>query len=322
MCLVGPAGCGKSSFAAQFPFPEAVIDPRDEGLIDLIYEQQISMKLEQVHKSKDYDAYHSNLAMAVQGKARTIICESVTGIQAMCYQASSKNDYDNDLSHKKFLNYQNGPITAAEKYFQKLLDLMLKAQNLGKHVILIGHTVPKQQANLEGDDYLAMLLGADKQMTLKIKEQVALPNDGCSLMRIQSIRQRTEWEFRVSSFSQLLLKELTLNSAPKPTETRRQPTEKQADEEIEKIKKVADIFSTVVSNLISQAVNGLYKTDVAPAYNLHMCRLNCALSVVTCDRLDGIEGTKLKEAATKYLLQEWNVDDVVNSLGDEVEEDL
>lgn len=169
MCLVGPAGCGKSSFAAQFPSPEAIIDPRDEGLIDLIYEQQISMKLEQVHKSKDYEEYKNNLSFAVQGKARTIICESITGIQAMCYQASSKNDYDNDLSHKKFLNYQNGPITAAEKYFQVLLDMMLKAQNLGKHVILIGHTVPKQQANLEGDDYLAMLLGADKQMTLKIK---------------------------------------------------------------------------------------------------------------------------------------------------------
>lgn len=169
MCLVGPAGCGKSSFAAQFPSPEAIIDPRDEGLIDLIYEQQISMKLEQVHKSANFEEYKSNLSMAVQGRSKTIICESITGIQAMCYQSSSKNDYDNDLSHKKFLNYQNGPITAAEKYFQVLLDLMLKAQNLGKHVILIGHTVPKQTANLEGDDYLSMLLGADKQMTLKIK---------------------------------------------------------------------------------------------------------------------------------------------------------
>lgn len=167
-CLVGEAGCGKSSFATQWPSPEAIVDPRDEGLIDLIYEGLIPMKIEQVHRSANYLQYFNNLKASVAGSAKTLICESITGIQAMCYAHASHIDYDNDLSHKKFLNYQNGPITAAEKYFQALLDLMLVAQNKGKHVLLIGHIVNKTKPNLEGEDYLSMLLGADKQMTLKI----------------------------------------------------------------------------------------------------------------------------------------------------------
>lgn len=168
-CLVGPAGCGKSSFAAQWPSPEAIIDPRDEGLIDLIYEKQIDLPINKVFKSTSFASYRNNLSASVDGPCKTIICESITGIQAMCYGITSKDDYDNDLSHKKFLNYQNGPITSAEKYFQVLLDLVLKAQNKGKHVWLIGHTVPKTVPNIEGEDFLATVLGADKQMTLRIK---------------------------------------------------------------------------------------------------------------------------------------------------------
>lgn len=203
-CLVGPAGCGKSSFAAQWPGVEAVIDPRDEGLIDLIYEQQVPLTLDQVHRSDTYDKYRNNLSAAVAGKARTIVCESITGLQAMCYAEASKKDYDNDLSHKKFLNYQNGPITAAEKYFQVLLDLMLKAQNLGKHVWLIGHTVHKTAANLEGEDYLTMLLGADKQLTLKIKstfmnifviaQELVPPEEGFKKGQVKAGTHRT-WLF-------------------------------------------------------------------------------------------------------------------------------
>ena len=46
---------------------------------------------------------------------------------------------------------------------------MLRLQNVGKHVLFIGHTVVNAEKNLEGEDFMAQLLGADKQMTLRIR---------------------------------------------------------------------------------------------------------------------------------------------------------
>ena len=169
ICLLGPAGYGKSSLAAEFPAPEAIIDPRDEGLIDLIYEGLIPMKLQDVHKSTSFTSYKNNLQASLSTPSKTVICESLTGIQALCQDEASAKDYEGDRSTSKFYNYQAGPRTAADKYFQQLLDLMLKLQNIGKHVILVGHTVANIEKNQEGEDYLATFIGADKQTTARIK---------------------------------------------------------------------------------------------------------------------------------------------------------
>lgn len=169
ICLVGPAGTGKSSLAAEFPSPEAIIDPRDEGMVDLAHEGLISIPLERIHKSTSFLKYRSNLEASLASSSKTIICESITGIQALCHDEACKMDYEGDRSTSKFYNYQAGPRTAADKYFQQLLDLMLKAQNLGKHVILIGHTVANMEKNQEGEDYLATFINADKQVTSRIR---------------------------------------------------------------------------------------------------------------------------------------------------------
>ena len=97
-CIVGPPGSGKSSLAAQFPSPEAVIDPRDEGLIDLIYEGLVPIKLDDVHKSTSFGSYKTNLAACEHSPSRTVVCEGIIGVQALCHDEASKKDYESDRS--------------------------------------------------------------------------------------------------------------------------------------------------------------------------------------------------------------------------------
>ena len=167
-CLVGPPGCGKSSFVAQWPSPEAIIDPRDQGLVDLAYEGLISLPLSKIHTATDFDSYKNNLSVAVAGQSKTLILESITGIQALCHDAVAIADFEGKQD-AKFLSYQTGPISAADRYFQQLLDLMLKAQALGKHVWLIGHTKIGTVKNVTGEDYMGTIMGCTGAMALRIQ---------------------------------------------------------------------------------------------------------------------------------------------------------
>lgn len=107
-----------------------------------------------------------------------------------------------------------------------------------------------------------------------------------------------------------------MSSVPKPTETSVPLTVEPDSDEIKDIKTVLMAVEHAVSHWLFNYFNGLSKkVDPRPSYDLHMCRLNCALAVVTNDALRA-RGDKLFIAAEKYLLQEWSVDDDINSLGD------
>ncbi len=165
--LAGPPGTGKSSWAAQWPSPEAIIDPRDEGMIDLIYEGLVDMPLSSVFKSINYNSYLGNLQAAVTSPSKTVICESITGMQALCEDICLTETYQNDGF--KFNHFQSGPIFAANHYFQKLLDVMIRLQNVGKHVILIGHTKPGTIKNFMGEDYAGIIMGCTGATALRIQ---------------------------------------------------------------------------------------------------------------------------------------------------------
>lgn len=167
--ICGAPGVGKTSWAAQWPSPEAIIDFRDQGTIDLVDEGLIPLKMENIHVAESYGRYVNNLQAAIDGPCKTIICESITGIQALCHDECSKNDHDGDMSPKSFQNFQAGPIAAADRYFQKILDKMLAAQGRGKHVILVGHTKPTTKKNILGDDFMGTVLGCTNQMALRIE---------------------------------------------------------------------------------------------------------------------------------------------------------
>lgn len=171
LCLLAPPGMGKSSFGAEWPAPHFVIDPRDEGIIDLIYEGAVNLSMASVHQCSDYTGYKSNLHNCINNPAcKTIVCESVGGIMDLCWAACSTEQFDGDLSKKKFLNFQDGPTIADQRYFAPLCDLMQMAQRRGKHVILMGHIKTKQKPNVAGEDWLESTLAADKYMTARVEK--------------------------------------------------------------------------------------------------------------------------------------------------------
>jgi hypothetical protein len=168
--ILGRPGSGKSTFASYWPDPVAVIDYRDQGLLDLASEGLLApgLTIDRISVCDHFEKYLASLQAAVAGPRKTIICESIIGIQSLCESYTSTKDFEGDRSDRRFLNYQAGPRTAANFYMQQLLDCMLQAQNKGKHVLLIGHVATGMEKNILGNDFLAGRLSASKAMTERI----------------------------------------------------------------------------------------------------------------------------------------------------------
>lgn len=169
--LIGQPGMGKSSFCAEWPGVRFCIDPRDEGIINLLYEGLLpkTVQLDHILRCVDYTGYKNNLTKLINDpNCRTIVCESVIGIQNLCWDHCSRTDHGGDTGPRSFLNFQAGPIQADYKYFKELTDMMQQAQNMGKHVILTGHTESKEKENVEGEDWLQATLAADKRFAKRI----------------------------------------------------------------------------------------------------------------------------------------------------------
>lgn len=169
LAVIGEPGTGKSSFADQWPACRFVIDPRDEGIVDLCYEGLTKTSLESIYRSTDYTTYKNNIIKATNDlSCKTIVCESVDGIQDLCMDHCSRTDHGGDTGPTSFRNYQAGPIQADAKYFKDLVDLMQAAQNRGKHVILVGHIKTKPKPNPGGADWLRDTLSCDDRFAARI----------------------------------------------------------------------------------------------------------------------------------------------------------
>lgn len=198
--FLGAPGVGKSSLAAQFPSPEVVCDARDQGMLDLASEGLLPFGPDKVNVCDSYDKYVQTLEAVVAGSCQTVICESILGIQHLCHQLTSKKDYEDDYSGKKFYNYQNGPRTAAERYFQVIIDLLLKAQNKGKHGILVGHLSPKTEETRKGHTVLIDKIMSSTATMERI--QVSFTNIFCFITeaRLENVRGNVN---RANGFTRL-----------------------------------------------------------------------------------------------------------------------
>lgn len=151
--LISQPGMGKSSMLSQFPNCRFIVDYRDQGILDLIDYGAVPLPRKNVVVCGDFASYHKALAESVDGNWQTIVCESLVGIQAICEDLCLLKDYDSKLN--TFNNFSNGTRAAANTYFQALLDLMLKGQNLGKNMFLTGHSKVGTGKNISGEDWVS-----------------------------------------------------------------------------------------------------------------------------------------------------------------------
>lgn len=148
----GPPGVGKTDFAGHFPNAGFVIDPQEDGILDLV---EFGKTPEPVF-IEEVDNFLALLDLCEQIATRdceTVVFDSLTGFEKICFQHHCRENFDDDWSVKGFYSFQQGPKNAAKTDWPRFLDALEIIRANGKNVILIAHAQVKTFNNPEGADY-------------------------------------------------------------------------------------------------------------------------------------------------------------------------
>jgi hypothetical protein len=156
MVLYGPSGVGKSSFGAEFQNDGGVgfiCDPQEKGIYDLIKFRQCPIP--QIIEVPE--TWKGILKMtdkfAVRRDIKTVVYDSLTGLQQLCYKSHCKEYFQDDWSKEGFYAFQQGPKNAAQRDWPELIQALEVLRESGKQVILIGHSQIKPFKNPDGEDF-------------------------------------------------------------------------------------------------------------------------------------------------------------------------
>ena len=152
----GPSGIGKTSLAANFPKVAFVHDPQETGIEDLVEFGQVPPPHEilQIDTWKTLLETVDAVAMGKKAKgAETLVIDSLTGVEKLCFHHHCRENFDSDWSSKGFFAYMQGPKNAAKTDWPELLDLLEACRGNGINVFLVAHSVVKPYNNPEGHDY-------------------------------------------------------------------------------------------------------------------------------------------------------------------------
>jgi len=155
LLLYGPSGVGKTSFCAQFPNPGFIIDPQEEGIrtlteFNLVPEPAF---IEQADSFEDALSLCGSVAKGTNYHCQTLIIDSLTGFEKLCFIHHCEEHFDGDWSTEGFYSYQKGPKQAAKVDWPRLIDGLEDVRAAGINVIVIGHSRTKPYNNPEGPDY-------------------------------------------------------------------------------------------------------------------------------------------------------------------------
>lgn len=151
----GLPGVGKTEFGAAFPNPYFIIDPNETGINDLVNYGRVHKPLgvQEVssfgHLLRVGEAVSTLLKLGV----KTLIYDSMTGMENLCFQSHCAEHFDNDWSDRGFFAYQRGPKNAANTDWVEFIETLNTIMAEGISVILIAHTESKVYSNPTGPDH-------------------------------------------------------------------------------------------------------------------------------------------------------------------------
>lgn len=179
----GVGGVGKTSWAAHAPKPVFLIDDQELGIFDLMSSGQIDFEAQVLPKAGSWTQMMDMLDEVENSGAslgyETLILDSSTGFEYLCFKHHCDEAFDGDWSRRGFFNYMQGPKNAAKTIWPEFLRKLLAIRANGMNVILIAHSQIKNFSNPEGPDYERWIPYLDKEtwaITFRVMENVLFMN--------------------------------------------------------------------------------------------------------------------------------------------------
>ncbi len=142
-CIIyAQSGLGKSSFAAAFPKPYFFVDPNDTGILELYEEKQVKKPVGvcEVVSFKELENIEERLDEMKELGVETVVLDSLTGMEYLCFSQMCDDDYNGDWSKEGFMSFHQGPVSAAKSLWPKFLMALNTFIHNDINVVLIAHS--------------------------------------------------------------------------------------------------------------------------------------------------------------------------------------
>lgn len=164
LVIYGPPGVGKTEFAAHFPNPSFLIDPREEGIYDLLDFRKCPKPVG-VHTATTWEEAKDKIDEVIgEEKTSTLILDSLSGFENLCFIDHCDKYFEGDWTKEGFFAFQQGPKNAAKIDWPAFLAKLDEARAAMINVILIGHSTIKPFTNPEGPDFDRYIPAVDKAL--------------------------------------------------------------------------------------------------------------------------------------------------------------
>jgi hypothetical protein len=158
--LYGKPGIGKTELAAAFKKPVFLVDPQEDGILDLQANGDAPEDIP-VYELEDEADLLKTLKGAPGMDCETVVIETLAGIEALIFNAAYARD--KYKSWEKFEAFATGPRSCV-RTARDIVDLLSKIANTGKTVVMTAHSQIKKYSNPTGEDYDIILPQVTKQI--------------------------------------------------------------------------------------------------------------------------------------------------------------